>query len=160
MYSPSRLSLKIPDSPLEKQTFRSRSFRRFVLSACALSLLLAILRSIHLQNELHRQFSLEYLSLYHHGHSSSSIAHIQPVQEIQTLFEKPEDTTDDPSSHFISNLMNQLPEVIRIPFEEAVADVELGGWEDNWFSSATYDYDRGMSEPKLDFVYNCVYTPI
>jgi len=157
MYSPSRLSLKIPDSPLEKQAFRSRSFRRIVLSACALSLLLAILRSIHLQNEIHRQFSLEYLSLYHHGRSSgpNPNPHSRPVEGIQTSFEMPEDTTDDGSPHAISSLMNQLPEVIRIPFEEAVADVELGGWEDSWFSSATYDFERGMAEPKLDFVYNC-----
>ena len=154
MYSPSRLSLKIPDSPLEKQAFRSRSFRRIVLSACALSLLLAILRSIHLQNELQRQFSLDYLHLYRHGRSSNPIPGSQPVEEHQISSKKPEDTTDDGSSPAMSNLMNQLPEVVRISFEEAVADVELGGWEDNWFSSATYDFDRGMAEPKLDFVYN------
>jgi hypothetical protein len=158
MYSPLRLSLKIPDSPIEKQAFRSRSFRRIVFSACALSLLLATIRSIHLQNEIHRQFSLDYLSLYHHGRSSDSNPLTQPAEGIQTPFEMPEDTTDDDSPHAISSLMNQLPEVIHIPFEEAVADVELEGWEDSWFSSATYDFDRGIAEPKLDFVYNCEYT--
>jgi hypothetical protein len=53
--------------------------------------------------------------------------------------------------------MRELPEVIRIPFEEAVRDVRLQGWEDDWFSTATYDpREHGsLEEPKIDFVYNC-----
>lgn len=54
--------------------------------------------------------------------------------------------------------MDQLPEVIRIPFEDAVEDVNIEGWEDDWFSSATYNFDRAVNEPKLDFVYNCAST--
>lgn len=51
----------------------------------------------------------------------------------------------------------ELPEITRIPFEQAVGDVELHGWEDEWMSSATFDYDKfgPLKEPKIDFVYNC-----
>lgn len=60
-------------------------------------------------------------------------------------------------SNDLNSLMRELPEVVRIPFEEAVQDVTLEGWEDDWFSSATYDIDRfgELEEPKIDFVYNC-----
>ncbi|KAI0452046.1 hypothetical protein F5B21DRAFT_356391 [Xylaria acuta] len=53
---------------------------------------------------------------------------------------------------------DDLPDVIRIPFEEAVKDVELAGWEDEWFSSGNYNKDQFglLAEPKLDFVYNWV----
>ncbi|KAI0903120.1 hypothetical protein F4823DRAFT_619827 [Ustulina deusta] len=53
---------------------------------------------------------------------------------------------------------DDLPDVIRIPFEEAVKDVELTGWEDEWFSSGNYNKDQfgPLTEPKLDFVYNWV----
>ncbi|KAI0546355.1 hypothetical protein F4679DRAFT_598700 [Xylaria curta] len=53
---------------------------------------------------------------------------------------------------------DNLPDVIRIPFEEAVKDVQLEGWEDEWFSSGSYNKDRFgiLAEPTLDFVYNWV----
>ncbi|KAI2636271.1 hypothetical protein GGS26DRAFT_581180 [Hypomontagnella submonticulosa] len=51
-----------------------------------------------------------------------------------------------------------LPDVIRIPFEEAVQDVALEGWEDEWFSSGNFDVKKygPLVEPKIDFVYNWV----
>ncbi|QDS72617.1 hypothetical protein FKW77_001770 [Venturia effusa] len=151
MYYPSRLSLKIPDSPLEKQAFRSRSFRRILFSACVLSLLLAILRSMHIQNELHRKFSFDYL---HNGGLSVASQQISDDARISTSVLG--ESTNNISPQGIQNLMDKLPEVIRIPFEDAVEDIDLEGWEDDWFSSATYDFDRSMNEPKLDFVYNWV----
>lgn len=53
--------------------------------------------------------------------------------------------------------MQELPEVVRIPFEDAVKEIRLQGWEDNWFSSASFDpLKHGtLLEPKIDFVYNC-----
>ncbi|KAI0481079.1 hypothetical protein GGR56DRAFT_672122 [Xylariaceae sp. FL0804] len=50
------------------------------------------------------------------------------------------------------------PEVLRIPFEEAVRDIALEGWEDEWFSTGVHDAEKhGMlAEPKIDFVYNWV----
>ena len=57
----------------------------------------------------------------------------------------------------VQALIKQLPEIVRIPFEEAVADIDLEGWEDDWFSSGTFDPVRHgtLQEPKIDFVYNC-----
>ncbi|KAK6080881.1 hypothetical protein SCUP234_04979 [Seiridium cupressi] len=55
-------------------------------------------------------------------------------------------------------LLNHAPDVIRISFEEAVQDIVLDGWEDDWFSSATFDASKEgpLAEPKIDFVYNWV----
>ena len=51
-----------------------------------------------------------------------------------------------------------LPDVIRIPFTEAVQDVALDGWEDTWFSEGRFDAERWgpLEAPKIDFVYNWV----
>ena len=48
-----------------------------------------------------------------------------------------------------------LPEIVHIPFEEAVRDVTLDGWEDEWVASATFDNKKWgkLEEPKIDFVY-------
>ena len=60
-------------------------------------------------------------------------------------------------SDALKTLVKDLPEVVRIPFEDAVKDVELQGWEDDWFSSANFDprVHGTLEEPKIDFVYNC-----
>ncbi|KAH9883548.1 hypothetical protein F4778DRAFT_775152 [Xylariomycetidae sp. FL2044] len=51
-----------------------------------------------------------------------------------------------------------VPDVIRIPFEDAVQDIKLEGWEEEWFSAGHYDADMNgpLAEPKIDFVYNWV----
>lgn len=50
-----------------------------------------------------------------------------------------------------------LPDIIHTPFEDAVSDVDLEGWEDLWFSDAELDTaKRGtIKETKIDFVYTC-----
>lgn len=55
-------------------------------------------------------------------------------------------------------LIDPVPDVIRISFEEATRDIELDGWEDDWFSSGSFDADKEgpLVEPKIDFVYNWV----
>ncbi|KAH8900303.1 hypothetical protein GQ53DRAFT_776955 [Thozetella sp. PMI_491] len=57
-----------------------------------------------------------------------------------------------------ASLYKAQPDAIRISFEEAVRDVELAGWEEEWFSSGVYDVEKygALAEPKLDFVYNWV----
>jgi hypothetical protein len=150
-----RLTLKIPESPIERQAFRSRSFRRIIFIACALSLFLATIHSINAKNEVHRDRALlDYLKFRRTSNSFGWLPHSQPVDKAQVSFDLPAEKTDD-KSNTIDGLMKQLPEVIRIPFEEAVGDIELEGWEDDWFSSATYNFERKFVEPKLDFVYNC-----
>jgi hypothetical protein len=55
-------------------------------------------------------------------------------------------------------LIDPVPDVIRISFEEATRDVQLEGWEDEWFSVANFDVNEigPLAEPRIDFVYNWV----
>jgi hypothetical protein len=48
-----------------------------------------------------------------------------------------------------------LPDIVHIPFEDAVKDVTLDGWEDEWVASAVFDSKKWgkLKEPKIDFVY-------
>ena len=50
-----------------------------------------------------------------------------------------------------------FPEIIHVPFEAAIADEKLEGWEDQWVANAEYDLKRWgtFSEPKIDFIYLC-----
>ncbi|KAI0004852.1 hypothetical protein F4779DRAFT_630244 [Xylariaceae sp. FL0662B] len=62
-----------------------------------------------------------------------------------------------PMAKETSSLFDTIPDVIRISFEEAVQDVKLDGWEDDWFSSGHFDAKESpLAEPKIDFVYNWV----
>jgi hypothetical protein len=148
--------LRIPHSPIEKKAFRSRTFRRIIFAACALSLFLASIHSINAKNELRQNLTHEYLNLHLSCGSSRWRSHPQQVNEGKILVETPGKKTGD-RPRAIENLIKQLPEVIRIPFEDAVDDVKLEGWEDDWFSSVTYDYEKygSFAEPRIDFVYNC-----
>jgi hypothetical protein len=47
-----------------------------------------------------------------------------------------------------------LPDMVVVPFEDAVSDTVLDGWEDVWVSKARYTGPK-LKEPKIDFVYNC-----
>ncbi|ETN45742.1 uncharacterized protein HMPREF1541_09575 [Cyphellophora europaea CBS 101466] len=48
-----------------------------------------------------------------------------------------------------------LPDFIYVPFEEAVRDEKLAGWEDEWIGHGILDTAKsgGLTEPKIDFVY-------
>lgn len=50
-----------------------------------------------------------------------------------------------------------LPEIVFIPFEDAVKDEVLHGWEDHWVAHGSYDAKKwgNLVEPKIDFVYLC-----
>ncbi|KAK5942884.1 hypothetical protein PMZ80_005450 [Knufia obscura] len=156
MFPPTRLSIKIPDSPIEQHTFRSRSFRRFVVASCCLFLFYVTLHSVNLQSELQQRLTDSYRT-FHSNQGAHWLSRSQWIElgqyTIETSGRKP---GDRPVA--VQEQTKQLPEVLRIPFEQAVADVELQGWEDEWFSSATFDYERygPLSEPKIDFVYNWV----
>jgi hypothetical protein len=54
-----------------------------------------------------------------------------------------------------------LPEILHIPFEDAVADMTLAGWEDEWVADASFDVKHWgqLEEPKIDFVYLWVNGP-
>lgn len=146
------LSLKIPESPIERQAFHSRTFRRIIFTAGSLSLFLATIHSIASKSVVHREHPFRDYRKIHRADSSYSWP--LPAAEKQVPLDVPVEKIGNNPSH-IEESIKELPEVIRIPFEEAVRDVELEGWEDDWFSSATYDYEKKLAEPKLDFVYNC-----
>jgi hypothetical protein len=156
MLSPARLSLKIPESPIEKQAFRSRSFRRFVLLACVFSLIITTVHNINFKDELHRKLATDHFNFRNAGHSYNPISRLQELAAEQVLGGKKEEKTKG-NRLPVKELIKQLPEVDRIPFEEAVKDVELQGWEDDWFSTATYNHGKfgNLEEPRIDFVYNC-----
>lgn len=48
-----------------------------------------------------------------------------------------------------------LPEIQHIPFEDAVSDMNLVGWEDEWIAHASFDVKKWhtLAEPKIDFIY-------
>lgn len=68
---------------------------------------------------------------------------------------------EDPLRYALySNMMDlaaSLPDVVHIPFEEAVEAEVLAGWEDRWLTDAVYDDARHgpLTESKVDFVYTC-----
>jgi hypothetical protein len=53
---------------------------------------------------------------------------------------------------------DEMPDMILVPFEEAVKDVVLEGWEDDWIAAARFTGPK-LQEPKIDFVYNCKRSP-
>jgi len=53
--------------------------------------------------------------------------------------------------------IESMPDMIHIPFEDATSDVDLYGWEDQWFSHGIYSSERygNFTEPKIDFIFTC-----
>lgn len=51
-----------------------------------------------------------------------------------------------------------LPDLVYTSFEDATADIELQGWEDEWMSDARYNSLTWglLDEPEIDFVYTWV----
>lgn len=54
----------------------------------------------------------------------------------------------------IKDKADAMPDMIHVPFEEAVGDVKLEGWEDEWIAKGRFTGPK-LAEPKIDFVYNC-----
>lgn len=144
-----RLSLSIPDSPIEQQTFRSRSFRRILAAGCCLLFFIVTLHSFALNDLLQRQAAEEAAKPQYRSKSGRVTI---PRHDSQI-------PVKDPSDRQIENAeqVEELPEVIRIPFEEAVSSIQLQGWEDEWLAFGRFDTDNygPLPEPKIDFVYNC-----
>lgn len=62
----------------------------------------------------------------------------------------------EPEAHLsLEEKAQLLPEIVHIPFEDAVKDVTLDGWEDEWVAKARFDSKKWgkLKEPKIDFVY-------
>lgn len=54
----------------------------------------------------------------------------------------------------IEKIAEILPEFLHIPFEDAVRNDVLEGWEDDWLSGRTFDHKRWrLNDSRVDFVY-------
>jgi hypothetical protein len=61
-----------------------------------------------------------------------------------------------PECDEVKDKADTLPDMVVVPFDDAVSDTELEGWEDLWVSKARYMGPR-LAEPRIDFVYNCMW---
>lgn len=69
-----------------------------------------------------------------------------------------EDESNESKQHLsLEQKADSLPEFVWVPFEEAVKDQVLDGWEDEWISDGKYDNRKwgALKEPNIDFVYLC-----
>lgn len=91
-------------------------------------------------------------------------ANLDPLKEKEFLIYSPDQPEREkvieaePLDHLsLEEKADSLPEIIHIPFEDAVAGSTLQGWEDQWISHASYDAKAWgkLEEPKIDFVYLC-----
>ena len=91
-------------------------------------------------------------------------AKLDPETQIKPLIASPDQPAKEkiietePESHLtLEEKADNLPEIIHIPFEEAVKVVTLDGWEDDWIAHASYEPKTwgSLKEPKVDFVYLC-----
>ncbi|KAI0597601.1 hypothetical protein F4775DRAFT_559867 [Biscogniauxia sp. FL1348] len=149
-----RLYTKIPSSPIEQRNIPSRRVRRAICLASVLItawLVLSRWKTVDISSGRYTRFQLirkPYQESTLAPWTSDGAA--RPTTKgngQESILEKDRKT-----------LHSELPDVVRIPFEEAVSDIELDGWEDEWFSSGNYDVEKNgpLSEPKIDFVYNWV----
>jgi hypothetical protein len=91
-------------------------------------------------------------------------ANLDPETEKAPLISSPDQPVKEkiieaePLDHLsLEEKADSLPEIVHIPFEDAVKDEVLHGWEDDWVAHASYDSKKWgkLDEPKIDFVYLC-----
>ncbi|KAL2437062.1 hypothetical protein ABEF94_016065 [Exophiala dermatitidis] len=89
-------------------------------------------------------------------------ANLDPQTEKEPLISSPDQPPrekiieSEPVDHLsLEEKADNLPEIVHIPFEDAVKDEVLQGWEDDWVAHASYDAKKWgrLAEPKIDFVY-------
>lgn len=152
MFPGVRLSIKIPESPIESQRVRSRPFRRLLATTFFGFLFIFAFHSANVYDWIQRNSFAGYSGLTIRNNAALS----SQSEDVQTVFQTTRKRPGNrPAS--VEDQFKHLPDIIRVPFEEAVNDVVLQGWEDEWLSMAKFDIDKyGMlEEPKIDFVYNC-----
>ncbi|KAK5101877.1 hypothetical protein LTS08_004336 [Lithohypha guttulata] len=79
----------------------------------------------------------------------------EPVLSAPDVESKQKVIEAEPDEHLVlEETAENLPEIIHIPFEEAVKSHVLEGWEDDWISHGRFDSDKWtLKEPQIDFVY-------
>ncbi|KAK6949779.1 hypothetical protein Daesc_008100 [Daldinia eschscholtzii] len=152
-----RLFINIPNSPIEQGTFTSRRMRRIISLACCLAVIWAVVdrwNTVHSESQSYTAFRLM-------RHATIDSKASQWVGGGAVMTSQGSTETTEPTSRPVKEehtLHHALPDVIRISFEEAVRDVDLDGWEDEWLSAGHFDAEKHgpFDEPKIDFVYNWV----
>ncbi|KAK5168498.1 hypothetical protein LTR04_006625 [Oleoguttula sp. CCFEE 6159] len=90
----------------------------------------------------------------HHsnGEMHSKMSHKVALHGDSTIFHQYEECAA------LDEKAEYLPDIVHIPFEDAVAEDVLQGWEDEWIASGEFDVKRWgkLEEPKIDFVYTWV----
>ncbi|KAL7625974.1 hypothetical protein AAE478_002743 [Parahypoxylon ruwenzoriense] len=153
-----RLLIKVPSSPIEQGTFTSRPARRILSLLCFLTLVWVMIErkweSVQSGGQNYTTFQLMRNAALD-GTPSQWVGG-GAVMMSQGITEPTKQVPKGPKEE--GPLYHSLPDVIRIPFEEAVQDMKLEGWEDEWFSTGYFDVEKNgpLAEPKIDFVYNWV----
>lgn len=84
MFLPTRrisLGISIPESPIEKQTLRSRSFRKILSSICILFLVVASLHGITARPALKQELTTDYLQFYKHSSTINWLSNSRTIDE-------------------------------------------------------------------------------
>lgn len=140
---------------MEQSTLRSRSFRRFFFASCSLFLFAVTLHSLNSHAPIQQKLTEGYQYISRKDIDTRMSRPRQVEEEQITILH--EDVQVNDNTQPVKEHVRKLPDVLRIPFEQAVRDVTLNGWEDEWLSTATFDSSKhgSLEEPKIDFVYNC-----
>ncbi|KAI1085358.1 hypothetical protein F5B20DRAFT_132 [Whalleya microplaca] len=161
-----RLYTMVPSSPIEQKTFSPRRIRRVLFLVCLVVVTWALIdkkwNPVDLASRNYAGFQLirpvGFDVRLSRKQSSQWVGGgaVMAAQSKEKQRQRPEHK-EDSARKGESSLYHAIPDVIRISFEEAVRDVKLDGWEDDWFSSGHFDAKESpLTEPKIDFVYNWV----
>ncbi|KAI1846227.1 hypothetical protein JX265_010604 [Neoarthrinium moseri] len=152
-----RLEIKPPMSPIEHGTLTSRPMRKALGVLCILLVLWLVFvtrwETVDLGSSTYQSYTRLRIS---EGSAPQWVGGGAVVPSPNGDQENRDQDGGDSKGG--KSLLRPIPDVIRISFEEAVQDIKLDGWEDEWFSSANFDAGREgpLPEPKIDFVYNWV----
>jgi hypothetical protein len=89
-----------------------------------------------------------------HEHNRNDPSSPVPALEQMTPWSRHYKFPDHRECEDVKEKADALPDMVFVPFEDAITDVNLSGWEDLWVSKARYTGPK-LAEPMIDFVYNC-----
>jgi hypothetical protein len=155
---PPWLDVKPPMSPMEHGTFTSRPMRKALVMLCCLSVIWVLCDWRWETVEYTRLTPVAITGSGSDGLSSPWVGGGSAMSVAASNYKAPSPETGIKLPKGAKPMFPSVPDVIRIPFEDAVQDTKLDGWEDEWFSSGRFDAGKEgpLAEPKIDFVYNWV----
>ncbi|RYP43009.1 hypothetical protein DL770_011892 [Monosporascus sp. CRB-9-2] len=153
-------ALPFKEDPFEKRTFTFRPVRKAVCLLCLLSggliLFKRRIKPGDLASETYQSYKDLHLRLPPTTQNTISSQWVGGGSVVPPS--PPNNDLGDREREEQNTFYDTLPDVIRMPLVEAVRDVELDGWEDEWFAHGRFDVETWgpLEEPKMDFVYNWV----